>query len=177
MNSYHKISITILLTAMLFSCQHHFLSQSTTIKHAASWHADFDDFREIQLSSIHLQTYSSAEPKRENRQLALKISQKETFQLDRVIEDTKLNSDKTHELSCEEVEMRTDTERKKVWFVFKPTNHVIATIDIKTGRTTGPNSPTPDWAIPGGGSLIETTCKTVDSNPPPPGWAFSEKSR
>lgn len=178
MNRCQKIfAIVIVIISLIFfqSCSHVDYS-STRLKHGISWHAVLDNCRQddclqIEFWIIDLQTTTAVNPKREYkkheyRQFIIKMRQGNWFSMDRVIEDNKLKTGKTNDLLCEDVEIHTNPEQKKVWFVYKPTNHVIATIDLTNGgKTTGPNKRPPAWASPDGGLLLDTTCKGETSLP------------
>ena len=179
MNNYLKGSAAFILIILFVHC----LGCSNRIRTgtiyssqsyaAVSWSADLDDYRVVHLVDAHHLTYSSIEPKREVKQLILKISPKNQSYVKRILKAFPLNiKGAMHELLCEEIELRTDQERKKVWFVYKPLNHVIATVDITTGSTTGPEDPPPGWATLDGGFLLKTKCESSASDPPPPSWAL-----
>jgi hypothetical protein len=59
------------------------------------------------------------------------------------------------QLRIEHADARIDEARQKIWFVERDTDRIIATLDLETGRTTGPDDEPPAWATPDGGLPLE----------------------
>ena len=54
----------------------------------------------------------------------------------------------------ENVQARRDGTGQKVWFVQRNTSRIVATLDLETHETTGPDDEPPSWAIPDGGEPL-----------------------
>ena len=54
----------------------------------------------------------------------------------------------------ENVEGRIDQTGQKVWFVQRDAGRIIATVDLYTGKTTGPDDDPPAWATLNGGKPL-----------------------
>ena len=53
-----------------------------------------------------------------------------------------------------QLEARADRSGERVWIVDTEANRVIASLDCRSGASTGPDDEPPRWATPGGGVLL-----------------------
>ena len=93
---------------------------------------------------------------RRYEQLTLEVLPREHLRLTRALKKIEIKGGVPRgQLKYRDVEVRTDREHRKVWFVETETSRIVATLDIETGATTGPDDTPPSWATPGGGIPLE----------------------
>lgn len=121
-----------------------------------TWRADLDDCREVSLSLDRVREGVEGKPNRKYEQLTLQVRPRRHLQFKRAVKTVDLKPGVPRgQLKFEDVEVRADPERRRVWFVDRTAGRVIATLDRLTGATTGPDDESPLWATPDGGVLLE----------------------
>ena len=136
-------------------CSQNMYSSSTRMSRV-TWRAYLDDCREVKLSCDLIRDRASGEPDRRYEQLTLEVLPREHLRLTRALKKIEIKGGVPRgQLKYRDVEVRTDREHRKVWFVETETSRIVATLDIETGATTGPDDTPPSWATPGGGIPLE----------------------
>ena len=129
-------------------------SESTKVR-LMQWQADLDDCREVSLSVYQSTDKTEGQPERKSEELTLEVLPRKNLQFERVLKSVDEKSgDLAGQFNVDEIEVRADESRQKVWFVDKRAKRVIATLDRATGNTTGPDDQPPPWATPEGGILL-----------------------
>ena len=136
-------------------CTHHPYGSSTRLRQE-TWRAQLDDCREVSLSFDRVRDSVEGKPNRKYEQLTLQVRPRKHLQFERVVKTVELEPGVPRgQLKFDDVEVRTDPERRQVWLVDRTAGRVIATLDRDTGATTGPDDEPPLWATPNGGFLLE----------------------
>ncbi len=87
------------------------------------------------------------EPERKYEQVTLQVVPREHLRLMRALKKIELKTGVPQgQLKYRDIEIRTDQQRRKVWFVDTETRRIVATLDVETGATTGPDDEAPKWA-------------------------------
>ncbi|MBN2563234.1 MAG: hypothetical protein JXQ75_20115 [Phycisphaerae bacterium] len=116
---------------------------------------DLDECRQVELSCDMVRYCEDMKPAREYEQLTLKVSPREHLRFKGAVKTIDLDFGVPRgQLRFQDVEARTDEARQKVWFVERATGRVLATLDLATRMTTGPDDEPPAWATPDGGLLL-----------------------
>jgi hypothetical protein len=140
-------------------CAQNQVGQSTRISDK-TWRADLDEYREIQLSCDRIRETIPDEPERRYERLTLEVVPREHLRLNRALKQVEVGRGVPRgQIRYEQVEARTDEARRKVWFVDREAGRVIATLDLETRQTTGPDDDPPAWATPDGGVVLELQSK------------------
>ena len=88
-------------------------------------------------------------------ELTLEIRPQSSLQFESLLKSVELKPGAhARELRYEDIEVRADDSRRKVWFVDVAAQRVIATLDRDTRATTGPDDEPPSWATVDGGVLL-----------------------
>jgi len=136
-------------------CAHTASSETTRIRQA-DWQATLDDCQEVCLSIDRVRDDDPGGPTRTYEQLRLELRPKPQLQSESVLKRVELGPGvQGAQFRFEEIEVRADESRRRVWFVDGETGRVVATLDRDTGATTGPDDVPPPWAIVGGGIVLE----------------------
>ncbi|MHC4992345.1 MAG: hypothetical protein ACYTGC_15335 [Planctomycetota bacterium] len=151
----HVVVLGLAVTMGAQGCAHDTYGSVTSVRQE-TWRADLDDCREVSLSIDRVREDTDGQPARKYEQLTLHVRPQPHLQFERTVKTVDLEPGMSHgRLSFDDVEVRTDPERRRVWFVERATGRVIATLDRETGATTGPDDDPPAWATPDGGLLLE----------------------
>lgn len=143
-------------TALSVGCAHGVKSESTVVRQA-TWQADLDDCREVSLSVERVHDRAEGQPDRTYERLALKVRPRRELEFEAVVKSIEMREGVPAKgLAYDEIEVRADELRRRVWFIDRDTGRVIATLDRDTGVTTGPDDEQPSWATPHGGVVLES---------------------
>jgi hypothetical protein len=130
-------------------------SESTQIRQAA-WQADLDEYQEIVLSVVYVSDSEGGEVLSTHEDLRIEVRPRASLQYESILKSVDLNpGTRAMELRFEDIEVRADDSRRRVWFVDVATQRVVATLDRDTRTATGPDDETPPWATVDGGVLLE----------------------
>ena len=141
--------------ACSLGCAHTMSSESTRIRQA-SWHADLDDYQEVRLSISRIHSRDDGAPARTFEQLTLEVRPRPHLQFESILKSVEFTPGvRRGQLGFDEIEVRADESRSRVWFVDRATGLIVATLDRDTGATTGPDDEPPSWAAVDGGILLE----------------------
>lgn len=136
-------------------CAHTVSSESTHITQE-SWKAGLDDCREVRLSLKRVIARDEGEPERSYDQLVLEVRPRPSLEFESLLKSVELRpGDRGGKIDFDDVEVRADEQRRRVWFIDRATGQVIATLDRDTGVTTGPDEEPPEWAAADAGVLLE----------------------
>ena len=117
---------------------------------------NLDEWRKVVLSYDVIREREGTEPERKYEQVTLHIYPREHLYFERALKTVELKFGvPSGELRFEDAEARIDESRRKIWFVERDTGRIIATLDLETARTTGPDDEPPSWATPEGGAPLE----------------------
>jgi hypothetical protein len=131
--------------AGVLGCAHGMTSESTRVR-LVQWQANLDDCREVSLSVYQSHDQTEGQPDRKTEELTLEVRPCKHLQFKRVLKRVDEKSgDLAGQFNADEIEIRTDESRQKVWFVDTRAKRVIATLDQATGTTTGPDDQPPPW--------------------------------
>ena len=141
--------------ACSLGCAHTMSSESTQVRQVA-WQADLDEYQEVVLSVSRVYDSESGEVVGRHDDLVLEVRPRPSLHYDALLKSLELRSHgRTDELRYDDIEIRADESRRRVWFIEVSTQRVIATLDRDTRVTTGPDEAPPWWATPDGGVLLE----------------------
>ena len=131
-------------------------SSSTQIRMQTLCDAGLDQCRVIELTYDRTWDRDAGEPERKYEQLRVVVKPRPQLSFDQVVKKVELKSGvRRGQCRFENVEARRDASGQKVWFVQRGTSRIIATVDLETHETTGPDDEPPAWATPEGGKLLE----------------------
>lgn len=148
------LKVLLVSGTLVLGCAHGVTSESTKIR-LVQWQADLDDCREVSLSVYQSTDNTEGQPERKSEQLTLEVRPRKNLQFERVLKSVDNKSgDLAGQFNVDEIEVRADETRNKVWFIDKRAGKVIATLDRETGKTTGPDDQPPDWATLDGGTSL-----------------------
>lgn len=144
----------IVSSALVLGCAHGVTSESTKVR-LVQWQANLDDSREVSLSVYQSTDKTEGQPDSKSEELILEVRPREQLKFKVVLKSVDSKSgDLVGQFNADEIDVRADETRSKVWFVDKRAGKVIATLDRETGKTTGPDDDPPSWATPDGGTLL-----------------------
>jgi hypothetical protein len=148
----HTFAMLALLSVVCtLGCTHTRSTEATTIRQA-SWHAVLDECQEVHLSFDRVHEHESGEPERSYEQLTLELRPRPHLRFERLLKSVEMKPGASEgQFRFDEIEVRADEARRRVWFVDRETRRVIATLDRDTGSTTGPDDEPPPWATVDGG--------------------------
>ena len=139
------------LTVCGLGCAHTMSSESTRIRQA-SWQADLDEYEEILLSVSRVHNHEDGAPAGTYEELTLEVRPRPDLQFESLLKSVELRPGaRTVQFQFEDIEVRADESRRRVWFVDVTEQRVIATLDRDTRATTGPDDEPPSWATVDGG--------------------------
>ena len=130
-------------------------SSSTQIRMHTLCSAELDECREVELTYDRLWDRDTGEPERAYDLLRVVVKPRRHLRFEQTVKKVELKSGVPRE-QCrfENVEARRDETGQKVWFVQRDTSRIIATVDLWTRQTTGPDDEPPAWATPDGGKPL-----------------------
>jgi len=138
----------------VLGCAHGVASESTKVR-LLQWQADLDDCREVSLSVYQSTDNIEGQPESKSEELTLEVRPRRHLEFKVVLKSVDAKAgDLAGQFNADEIEVRADESRRKVWFVDKRAKRVIATLDRESGQTTGPDDQPPPWATPDGGTPI-----------------------
>ncbi|MBN1512619.1 MAG: hypothetical protein JXB13_11450 [Phycisphaerae bacterium] len=130
-------------------------TSSRTRVHTIS-QGNLDACRQVILSYDVSEECEGTQPEREYEQLTLEIGPRKHLHSEYTLTKIELKLGVPRgQLRFDAADARIDDSGQKVWFVERGTDRIIATLDLETGRTTGPDDAAPPWATPHGGSPLE----------------------
>jgi hypothetical protein len=156
--SHSLLSTSVLLTLACLGCQPEYHS---TLTSEPLYCAGLDEYREIELSYGVRKEREGMEPERTHEQLVLKIRPRPSLRSKVVLKSVERKAGvKSGALRFPDVVARTDETGQKVWFVQNGTGRILATMDLETGKATGPDDEPPAWATPEGGRPLKSACES-----------------
>jgi len=145
----------IISCTWVWGCAHGVSSESTKVR-LVQWQADLDDCREVSLSVYQSTDKTGDQPVLKSEELILEVRPRKNLVFKRVLKSVDEKAgDLAGQFNADEIEVRVDETRKKVWFVDRRAGKVIATLDRESGSTTGPDDEPPAWATPEGGTPLD----------------------
>jgi hypothetical protein len=155
---YWPPALSVVLTLVCVGCTP---ERSSTLTSQPLCCAGLDEYREIELSHDVLREREGLERERKYERLVLRIRPRPGLRSKRVLKTIERRpGERGAELRFWNVVARTDATRQKVWFVERGTGRILATVDLLTGRTTGPDDEPPAWAEPDGGQPMDSACES-----------------
>lgn len=132
-------------------------SSTTQIRMQTLCSAGLDECREIALTYDRSWDRETGEPEREYELLRVVVKPRPHLQFERAVKTVELKFGVPRgQCRFENVEARTDETGQKVWFVQRDTSRIIASVDLYTRETTGPDDEPPAWATPDGGKPLKS---------------------
>jgi len=111
-----------------------------------------DEYQEVLLSVSRVHNREDGAAAGTYEELTLEVRPRPDLQFERLLESVELKPGaRTVEFQFEDIEVRADESRRRVWFVDVAEQRVIATLDRDTRATTGPDDEPPSWATVDGG--------------------------
>ena len=134
--------VTLLVVSRGCSQNKHYTSTRTS---QVTWRAGLDDCRDVKLSyDLIRDRHGPEEPERRYEQLTLQVVPRKHLRLMRALKKIEIKTGVPRgQLKYRDVEIRTDGEYRKVWFVDTETSRIVATLNAETGVTTGPDEAPP----------------------------------
>ena len=130
-------------------------SSATQIRMKTLCSAGLDECREIALTYDRLWDREAGKPERAYEQLRIVVKPREALQFEQTVKTVELRSGAPRgQCQFENVEARRDDAGRRVWFVQRDTSRIIATVDLTTHATTGPDDDPPPWATADGGKPL-----------------------
>ncbi|MHC4235760.1 MAG: hypothetical protein ACYSUQ_11640, partial [Planctomycetota bacterium] len=112
---------------------------------------------EIELTYDRLRDREAGEPQRAYELLRIVVQPRQQLSFERTVKTVELKFGVPRgQCRFENVEARRDETGQKVWFVQRDTSRIVATLDLQTHKTTGPDDEPPAWATPDGGEPLES---------------------
>jgi hypothetical protein len=131
-------------------------TSSTRIRMQTLSSAGLDSCREIQLTRDRVLDRESGQPEREYEVLRIVVKPREHLNFERTVKQVELKYGLPRRpCHYENVEARSDESHQRIWFVQRDTGKIVATVDLATDATTGPDDEPPAWATPDGGRRLE----------------------
>jgi hypothetical protein len=119
--------------------------------------AGLDECREIELTYDRLRDREAGEPPRAYELLRIVVQPRQQLSFEQTVKTVELKFGVPRgQCRFENVEARRDETGQKVWFVQRDTSRIVATLDLQTHKTTGPDDEPPAWATPDGGEPLES---------------------
>lgn len=130
---------------------------STRIRMQTLCSAGLDECREIELTYDRLRDREVGEPERAYELLRVVVKPRQQLRFEQTVKTVELKFGVPRgQCRFENVEARRDETGQKVWFVQRDTSRIVATLDLETHETTGPDDEPPAWATPDGGEPLES---------------------
>jgi hypothetical protein len=133
---------------------------STRIRMETLCSAGLDECREIELTYDRLRDREVGEPERAYELLRVVVKPRQQLRFEQTVKTVELKFGvPPGQCRFENVEARRDETGQKVWFVQGDTSRIVATLDLQTRETTGPDDKPPDWATPDGGEPLASAAE------------------
>lgn len=130
---------------------------STRIRMQTLCSAGLDECREIELTQDHQRDRETGEPERTYELLRVVVRPRQELRFEQTVKTVELKLGVPRgQCRFQNVEARRDETGQKVWFVQRDTSRIVATLDLLTQETTGPDDVPPAWATPDGGEPLES---------------------
>ena len=150
--------LSLVLTLVCIGCTP---ERSSTLNRYPLCCAAVDEYREVGLSYDVRKEREGWESVRRYEMLTLEVRPRPSLRSKHVLKTIEQKpGSSSGELRFQDVEVRTDETRQKVWFVERRTGRILATLDRQSGRTTGPDDEPPAWAKPDGGHPLDAPCES-----------------
>ena len=118
--------------------------------------AGLDECREIALTHDRLRDRETGEPERTYELLRIVVKPRQRLSFEQTVKSVELKFGVPRgQCRFEHVEARRDQTGQKVWFVQRDTGRIVATLDLLTYATTGPDDEPPAWATPDAGQPLK----------------------
>jgi len=131
-------------------------SSSTRVRMEKLCGGELDECREIELTVDRLRNHEAGKPEREYELLRVVVRPRKHLHFEDTLKKVELELGVPRgQCRFENVEARRDETGQKVWFVQRDSSRIIATVDLWTRKTTGPDDDPPAWATPDGGEPLE----------------------
>jgi hypothetical protein len=119
--------------------------------------AGLDECREIELTYDRLRNRETGEPERAYELLRVVVRPRPELGFAQTVKKVELKYGVPRgQCRFENVEARRDETGQKVWFVQGDTSRIVATLDLQTHETTGPDDEPPAWATSDGGVPLKS---------------------
>ncbi|MHC4234321.1 MAG: hypothetical protein ACYSUQ_04315 [Planctomycetota bacterium] len=133
---------------------------STRIRMQTLCSAGLDECREIELTYDRLRDREAGEPQRAYELLRIVVQPRQQLSFEQTVKTVELKFGVPRgQCRFENVEARRDETGQKVWFVQRDTSRIVATLNLQTHETTGPDDEPPAWATPDGGEPLESAAE------------------
>ena len=130
-------------------------SSATQIRMKTLCSVGLDECREIALTYDRLWDREAGQPERAYEQLRVVVKPREPLHFEQAVKTVELKFGAPGgQCQFENVEARRDETGHRVWFVQRGTSRIVATVDLMTHATTGPDDEPPAWATPAGGKPL-----------------------
>jgi hypothetical protein len=130
-------------------------SSATQIRMQTLCSAGLDECREIALTYDRAWDREAGKPQRAYELLRVVVKPREPLHFEQTVKTVELKSGvPVGQCQFENVEARRDEANRRVWFVQRDTSRIVATVDLITQATTGPDDEPPAWATPDGGKPL-----------------------
>jgi hypothetical protein len=130
-------------------------SSATQIRMKTLCSAGLDECREIALTYDRLWDRKAGEPERAYEQVRIVVKPREPLSFEQTVKTVELKLGVPGgQCQFENVEARRDEAGRRVWFVQRGTSRIIATVDLTSHATTGPDDDPPAWATADGGKPL-----------------------
>ncbi len=130
-------------------------SSATQIRMKTLCNAGLDECREIALTCDRRWDREAGKPERTYELLRVVVKPREPLLLEQTVKTVELKLGvPAGQCQFENVEARRDEAGRRVWFVQRDTSRIIATVDLTTHATTGPDEEAPAWATADGGKPL-----------------------
>lgn len=130
-------------------------SSATHIRMKTLCSAGLDECREIELTCDRSWDRDAGKPERTYELLRVVVKPRELLSFEQTVKSVELKPGVPDgQCQFDNVEARRDEAGRRVWFVQRDTSRVIATVDLTTHATTGPDDEPPAWATPDGGKVL-----------------------
>lgn len=131
-------------------------NSATQIRLQTVCSAELDDYREIRLTCDRLVDREAGKPERTYELMRVVVRPRPAIVFEETVQKVELKLGERHgQCRFEDVEARRDEAGRRVWFVERGSARILATIDLVTRATTGPDDEPPAWATPDGGERLE----------------------
>ncbi len=130
-------------------------SSATQIRMKTLCSAGLDECREIELTCDRSWDRDAGKPERTYELLRVVVKPRELLAFEQTVKTVEVKAGVPGgQCQFDNVEARRDEAGRRVWFVQRDTSRVIATVDLTTHATTGPDDEPPAWATPDGGKPL-----------------------
>ena len=131
-------------------------SSATRMRMQTLCSAGLDECREIALTQDRLWDRAPGQPERTYEQVRVVVKPRQRLSFEQSVKTVELKFGVPRgQCRFDDVEARRDETGQKVWFVQRETARIVATLDLDTHETTGPDDEPPVWATPNGGTPLK----------------------